>query len=158
MCPAETCGFSSTHSEGQASAILGVDIHLARNVLALHGVNEPGKAESTRPAVTSSRGYSASHRWPHINAMRAPRSGLTGASQMAFATYSRGANGSGPSSSPRHPQLAAALPGIELTLRDCSRPQTLTRWQVAGADAPDGPRGRVRVGSAWHCSPGLRAR
>ncbi|MFG6490178.1 hypothetical protein ACG04R_26135 [Roseateles sp. BYS78W] len=50
-----------------------MDIDLAKNVFALHGVNEPGKAESIRPAVASSRGHSALHRWPHINANGALR-------------------------------------------------------------------------------------
>jgi hypothetical protein len=37
------CELSSTHSEGEVMAILAVGIDLAKNLFALHGVNEAGK-------------------------------------------------------------------------------------------------------------------
>src|SRR6266700_3394309 len=43
---------SSTHSEGEVMSILYVGIDLAKNVFAVHGVNEAGAAELRQPKVT----------------------------------------------------------------------------------------------------------
>ena len=42
---------SSTHSEGEIMAILNVGIDLAKNVFALHGVNEFDQVDLGRPSV-----------------------------------------------------------------------------------------------------------
>ena len=46
---------SSTHSEGEVRSILYVGIDLAKNVLAVHRVNETGAAELRRPKVTRAK-------------------------------------------------------------------------------------------------------
>ena len=43
-----------THSEGEVMAILYVGIDLAKNVFAIHGVDERGKAVLVRPSVHAS--------------------------------------------------------------------------------------------------------
>ena len=46
---------SSTHSEGEITAILYVGIDLAKNVFAFHGVDEHGKASLVRPSVARAK-------------------------------------------------------------------------------------------------------
>jgi hypothetical protein len=46
---------SSAHSEGEAMGILYVGIDLAKNVFAVHGVNEAGAAELRQPRVTRAK-------------------------------------------------------------------------------------------------------
>jgi transposase len=47
----EKSNFSSTHLEGEIMAIVTVGIDLAKNVFAVHGVDECGKPELVRPEV-----------------------------------------------------------------------------------------------------------
>jgi hypothetical protein len=51
QCHDGKCELSSTHAEGEVIAILYVGIDLAKNVFAVHGVNESGKPELVRPNV-----------------------------------------------------------------------------------------------------------
>jgi transposase len=47
----ERSNFSSTHLEGEIMAIVTVGIDLAKNVFAVHGVDETGKPALVRPVV-----------------------------------------------------------------------------------------------------------
>jgi transposase len=47
----ERSNFSSTDLEGEIMAIVTVGIDLAKNVIAVHGVDESGKAVLIRPSV-----------------------------------------------------------------------------------------------------------
>ena len=47
----ERSNFSSTHLEGEIMAIVTVGIDLAKNVFAVHGVDESGKSILIRPSV-----------------------------------------------------------------------------------------------------------
>ena len=50
------CELSSTHlRKGKSMAIVFVGIDLAKNVFAVHGVNEAGRPELVRPAVPRAR-------------------------------------------------------------------------------------------------------
>lgn len=52
-------GFSSTHPEGEIMGILYVGIDLAKNVFAVHGVNEAGSAELRQPNVARAKLHAA---------------------------------------------------------------------------------------------------
>jgi transposase len=47
----ERSNFSSTHLEGEIMAIVTVGIDLAKNIFAVHGVDETGKPALVRPEV-----------------------------------------------------------------------------------------------------------
>ena len=49
------CELSSTHLEGEVMAILYVGIDLAKNVFAVHGVDEHGKGVLVRPSVARAK-------------------------------------------------------------------------------------------------------
>jgi transposase len=51
----ERQNFSSTHLEGEIMAIVTVGIDLAKNVFAVHGVDESGKPTLVRPEVTRAK-------------------------------------------------------------------------------------------------------
>ena len=51
----ERSNFSSTHLEGEIMTIVTVGIDLAKNVFAVHGVNESGKPVLVRPEVARAK-------------------------------------------------------------------------------------------------------
>jgi hypothetical protein len=51
----ERSKFSSTHLEGEIKTIVTVGIDLAKNVFAVHGVDEPGNPMLVRPEVTRAK-------------------------------------------------------------------------------------------------------